>query len=167
MRAAMRQNRGSRVPCPEDIAFVTPRGTSVGEATRPLLSSSTLSASKPNNPSMEQITTLFDRNGALDQTVLPEELRIIYGGDLRFLAHDDRPYVIGNFVSTLDGGGQFRDSGKSGGDVGGFNEADRFIKTGSTGMPGARVRALKRTTLRVRISGRVSWAACWSISACS
>jgi riboflavin biosynthesis pyrimidine reductase len=77
---------------------------------------------------MEQITTLLDRNGALDQTVLPEELRILYGGDLRFPAHDDRPYVIGNFVSTLDGVVSFEIPGKSGGgDISGFNEADRFI----------------------------------------
>src|SRR5687768_18615997 len=77
---------------------------------------------------MEQITTLFDRNGALEQTVLPEELRILYGGDLRFPAHDDRPYVIGNFVSTLDGVVSFEIPGKSGGgDISGLNEADRFI----------------------------------------
>src|SRR5687767_3651754 len=77
---------------------------------------------------MEQITTLFDRNGALEQTVLPEELRILYGGDLRFPAPDDRPHVIGNFVSTLDGVVSFEIAGKSGGgDISGFNEADRFI----------------------------------------
>ena len=77
---------------------------------------------------MEQITTLLDRNGALDQTVLPEELRILYGGDLRFPAHDDRPYVVGNFVSTLDGVVSFEIPGKSGGgDISGFNEADRFV----------------------------------------
>jgi hypothetical protein len=77
---------------------------------------------------MKQITTLLDRNGGLDRTVLPEELRILYGGDLRFLAYDDRPYVIGNFVSTLDGVVSFEIPGKSGGgDISGFNEADRFI----------------------------------------
>jgi riboflavin biosynthesis pyrimidine reductase len=77
---------------------------------------------------MERITTLLDRNRALDQIVLPEELRILYGGDLRFPAHDDRPHVIGNFVSTLDGVVSFEVPGKSGGgDISGFNEADRFI----------------------------------------
>ena len=77
---------------------------------------------------MDQITTLFDRNGALDHTVLPEELRILYGGDLRFPAPNDRPHVIGNFVSTLDGVVSFEIPGKSGGgDISGLNKADRFI----------------------------------------
>ena len=40
---------------------------------------------------MEQINTLFDRNGVLDQTVLPDGLRILYGGDLRFPEPDGRP----------------------------------------------------------------------------
>jgi riboflavin biosynthesis pyrimidine reductase len=77
---------------------------------------------------MEQINTLLDTSGARDQIVLPEELRILYGGDLRFPALDDRPYVIGNFASTLDGVVSFEIPGKSGGgDISGFNEADRFI----------------------------------------
>lgn len=77
---------------------------------------------------MEQINTLFDRSKAQDQPVLPEELKIIYGGDLRFPAFDFRPYVIGNFVSTIDGVVSFEIPGESGGgDISGFNEADRFI----------------------------------------
>ena len=76
---------------------------------------------------MEPITTLLDRHTAPDQ-VLPEELRILYGGDLRFPAHEDRPYVIGNFVGTLDGVVSFEVPGKSGGgEISGFNEEDRFI----------------------------------------
>lgn len=77
---------------------------------------------------MEQINTLLDRSKAQDRPVLPEELRILYGGDLYFPAHEDRPYVIGNFVSTIDGVVSFEISGESGGgDISGFNEADRFI----------------------------------------
>jgi len=77
---------------------------------------------------MEQINTLLDRTPALARAVLPEELRILYGGDLRFPAHDDQPYVIGNFVSTLDGVVSFEVPGKSGGgEISGFNEVDRFI----------------------------------------
>ena len=77
---------------------------------------------------MEQINTLLDRSRAQDQPVLPEELKILYGGDLRFPALDYRPYVIGNFVSTIDGVVSFEIPGKSGGgDISGFNEADRFI----------------------------------------
>ena len=33
---------------------------------------------------MEQINTLLDTSKAQDQHVLPEELKILYGGDLRF-----------------------------------------------------------------------------------
>jgi riboflavin biosynthesis pyrimidine reductase len=77
---------------------------------------------------MEQINTLLDRSKPQDQTVLPEELKILYGGDLRFPAFDFRPYVVGNFVSTIDGVVSFKIPGKSGGgDISGFNEADRFI----------------------------------------
>ena len=77
---------------------------------------------------MEQINTLFDGNKTQDQPVLPEDLKILYGGDLRFPALDDRPYVIGNFVSTIDGVVSFELPGRSGGgDISGFNEADCFI----------------------------------------
>jgi len=77
---------------------------------------------------MEHISTLLDRHPAQDRPVLPEELRVPYGGDLRFPAHDDRPYVIGNFVSTLDGVVSFEIPGKSGGgEISGLNEEDRFI----------------------------------------
>ena len=77
---------------------------------------------------MEKINTLLDTSGARDQIVLPDELRLLYGGDLRFPALNDRPYVIGNFVSTIDGVVSFEIPGKSGGgDISGFNEADRFI----------------------------------------
>jgi len=77
---------------------------------------------------MEQINTLFDRSKAQDQPVLPEELKILYGGDLRFPAFDVRPYLVGNFVSTVDGVVSFEVPGRSGGgDISGFNEADRFI----------------------------------------
>jgi riboflavin biosynthesis pyrimidine reductase len=77
---------------------------------------------------MEQINTLLDRRKAQGQPVLPEDLKILYGGDLRFPAFDYRPYVIGNFVSTIDGVVSFEIPGKSGGgDISGFNEADRFI----------------------------------------
>jgi riboflavin biosynthesis pyrimidine reductase len=77
---------------------------------------------------MDQIVTLFDRRETPDPAVLPKELRNLYGGDLQFPATFDQPYVIGNFVSTLDGVVSFDVAGKSGGgDVSGFNESDRFI----------------------------------------
>ena len=77
---------------------------------------------------MEQIITLFDRDGALDDSVLPEDLKILYSGDLRFPADPDRTHVVGNFVSTLDGVVSYGIPGKSGGgEISGFNAADRFI----------------------------------------
>jgi riboflavin biosynthesis pyrimidine reductase len=77
---------------------------------------------------MKPITTLLDRDNTSEHAVLPEELARLYNGDLRFLSHEDRPYVIGNFVSTLDGVVSFEIPGKSGGgDISGLNEADRFI----------------------------------------
>jgi riboflavin biosynthesis pyrimidine reductase len=77
---------------------------------------------------MKPITTLLDRKNALERGVLPVKLTLLYGGDLRFPEHVHRPYVIGNFVSTLDGVVSFEVPGKSGGgNISGFNEADRFI----------------------------------------
>jgi riboflavin biosynthesis pyrimidine reductase len=77
---------------------------------------------------MEQITTLLDRDGVVDESVLPEDLRVLYSGDLQFPAHPDQTYVVGNFVSTLDGVVSFQIPGKSGGgEISGFNAADRFI----------------------------------------
>jgi riboflavin biosynthesis pyrimidine reductase len=52
----------------------------------------------------------------------------LYSGDLRFPAHPDQTYVIDNFVSTLDGVVSYEIHGKAGGgEISGFNEADRFI----------------------------------------
>ena len=49
---------------------------------------------------MEPILTLLDRGAAAN---LANELKHWYGGSLSFPEVSDRPYVIGNFVSTLDG----------------------------------------------------------------
>jgi riboflavin biosynthesis pyrimidine reductase len=77
---------------------------------------------------MEQITTLLNRERVPGDSVLPEDLRTLYSGDLRFPANPDRPYVIGNFVSTLDGVVSYEIPGRSGGgEISGFNAADRFI----------------------------------------
>ena len=77
----------------------------------------------------EIIRTLIDRREASEPSVLPEDLRLFYGGDLRFPPSGPRrPYVIGNFVSTVDGVVSYEIAGKSGGgDISGFDESDRFI----------------------------------------
>ena len=77
---------------------------------------------------MDPVTTLFDTNRDTGRTALTEELRLLYGGGLGFPERSDRPYVAGNFVSTLDGVVSFAVPGKSGGgEISGFNETDRFI----------------------------------------
>src|ERR1035441_2980452 len=80
-------------------------------------------------PLPEIVRTLIDRRETSGPAVLPEALRLAYGGDLRFPpSGPQRPYVIGNFVSTVDGKGQYEVAGKSGGgDISGFDEPDRFI----------------------------------------
>ena len=78
---------------------------------------------------MEPIQTLLDRAAPPVTPILPSDLRRIYGGELGFpAAVDDRPYVVGNFVSTLDGIVSYRIPGKEGGgDISGQNAPDRFI----------------------------------------
>jgi riboflavin biosynthesis pyrimidine reductase len=77
----------------------------------------------------EIIRTLIDRQKTSEPSVLPEALRVAYGGDLRFPPSGlQRLYVIGNFVSTIDGVVSFEIAGKSGGgDISGFDVSDRFI----------------------------------------
>jgi hypothetical protein len=42
-------------------------------------------------------------------------LRLLYGGDLAFPRPPDRPYVVANFVQTLDGVVSYAIRGRSGG----------------------------------------------------
>ena len=58
---------------------------------------------------------------------LPAELRRLYG-PLRFPPHRNRPYVIGNFVSTLDGVVSLNVPGQSGGGpISGEFQQDRMV----------------------------------------
>jgi riboflavin biosynthesis pyrimidine reductase len=77
----------------------------------------------------EIIRTLIDRQQTSEPSVLPEALRVAYRGDLRFPQPvSQRPYVVGNFVSTVDGVVSYEIAGKSGGgDISGFDGSDRFI----------------------------------------
>jgi riboflavin biosynthesis pyrimidine reductase len=80
---------------------------------------------------MEPIRTLFDHAVSPGEptAILPSDLCRHYDGDLRFpTAPEDRPYVIGNFVSTLDGVVSYQIPGHAGGgEISGHNQADRFI----------------------------------------
>lgn len=59
---------------------------------------------------------------------LPPELAALYGR-LEFPPHPGRPYVIGNFVSSLDGVVALNTPGTKtgGGEISGFNEHDRMV----------------------------------------
>jgi riboflavin biosynthesis pyrimidine reductase len=77
---------------------------------------------------LTQLETLYEskHDDAIDVT-LPAELKDFYGG-LRFRRHPQRPYVIGNFVTTLDGVASLNIPGHSaGGDISGFNQEDRIV----------------------------------------
>ena len=66
--------------------------------------------------------------GPMRGGALPERLRARYGGDLRIALRTDRPAVIVNFVSTIDGVTSYQtDAAAGGGEVSGFFEPDRFV----------------------------------------
>lgn len=77
----------------------------------------------------EPIRTLFREKLESCEPLLPEGLRVQYDGDLRFpAAPDARPYLVANFVSTIDGVVSFNVPGLAGGGaISGANEGDRFI----------------------------------------
>lgn len=59
---------------------------------------------------------------------MPASLSERYGGDLVVPLRPDRPTIVANFVSTLDGVVAFDSGGASGGgEVNGFHEPDRFV----------------------------------------
>jgi riboflavin biosynthesis pyrimidine reductase len=72
------------------------------------------------------LETLYevDQGNALP---VPPELATVYGR-LAFPPHPGRPYVIGNFVTTLDGVTSLQVPGQSGGGpISGFNPQDRLV----------------------------------------
>lgn len=75
------------------------------------------------------IQTVFEHRTGAATVLLPDELSAAYGGDLRFsepLA--ERPAVVANFASTLDGVVSFNLPGQSGGGpISGANTGDHFI----------------------------------------
>ncbi|MGH2559787.1 MAG: dihydrofolate reductase family protein [Thermomicrobiales bacterium] len=69
---------------------------------------------------------LYDASQGSDLP-LPPELAALYG-PLRFPAHPGRPYVVGNFVTTLDGVVSLGVPGQAGGgEISGFNRHDRMV----------------------------------------
>jgi riboflavin biosynthesis pyrimidine reductase len=72
------------------------------------------------------LETLYDQQQGTD-LLLPPALTSLYG-QLQFPERPNRPYVIGNFVTTLDGVVALNDSDQSGGgEISGFNQHDRMV----------------------------------------
>jgi riboflavin biosynthesis pyrimidine reductase len=78
---------------------------------------------------MRLVRTLTDCDKEYADSALPQELKELYDGDLHFRSSAAaRPFVIANFVSTLDGVASYETKGKSGGStISGSDPADRFI----------------------------------------
>ena len=78
---------------------------------------------------MALVQTLTDRDQDHFGSPLPAGLRELYDGDLRFRESPaERPFVIANFVSTLDGVVSYEIKGQAGGStVSGSDTADGFI----------------------------------------
>jgi riboflavin biosynthesis pyrimidine reductase len=78
---------------------------------------------------MAFIQTLMDRAQNHSEPALPPGLSEMYDGDLHFPESSaERPFVLANFVSTLDGVVSYEIKGQSGGStVSGSDTADRFI----------------------------------------
>jgi riboflavin biosynthesis pyrimidine reductase len=75
---------------------------------------------------MTPLERLYDLDGGED-VPLPSELLALYG-PLRFPSHAGRPYVVCNFVSSLDGVVSLGVPGRSGGgEISGFNAHDRMV----------------------------------------
>ena len=78
---------------------------------------------------MGLVRTLMDGDKGRAEPALPQELRELYDGDLSLrTSAAGRPFVMANFVSTLDGVASYEMKGKSGGSaISGSDPADRFI----------------------------------------
>lgn len=78
---------------------------------------------------MALVRTLIDCDQNRFEPALPPGLRELYDGDLHFrTSAGERPFVIANFVSTLDGVVSYEIKGQAGGStISGSDPADRFI----------------------------------------
>lgn len=78
---------------------------------------------------MGLVRTLIDRDVEDAEPVLPQGLQELYDGDLHFPTPPaQRPFVIANFVSSLDGVVSYKIEGHaSGSAISGSDPADRFI----------------------------------------
>jgi riboflavin biosynthesis pyrimidine reductase len=76
---------------------------------------------------LEPLRTVFDTGVYNTPVALPEPLATLYGG-LSFELPPERPLVIGNFVSTLDGVVELHAPGAvGGGPISGYNQHDHLV----------------------------------------
>ncbi len=76
---------------------------------------------------LSPLQTLLDDSGGAAVPLLPR-LETLFGGPLRFPPHPDRPYVISNFVATIDGVVSLNEPGIAGGvQISGLNPHDLFV----------------------------------------
>ncbi len=87
------------------------------------------STATPNETALELLWELEARGGAAVRgTGMPRELEERYGSPLLVPVRHDRPTIIANFVSTLDGIVALGSGDLSGGGlISGFHEPDRFV----------------------------------------
>ena len=78
--------------------------------------------------SLKPLETLYEVARGDELTLpLPDELAAVYG-QLRLPERTGRPYVIGNFITTLDGVASLNlPDEPGGGDLSGFNKQDRLV----------------------------------------
>lgn len=75
---------------------------------------------------LSPLETLFDTDGGITLP-MPAELAMLYG-KLQFPPHPGQPYVISNFVETLDGIVSLNLPGHWGsGEISGYNQQDRML----------------------------------------
>jgi riboflavin biosynthesis pyrimidine reductase len=75
---------------------------------------------------LSPLEPLFEAEGG-SALPLPPDLEILYG-PLHLPSHPGRPFVLGNFVTTLDGVVTWNEPGHvSGGDISGFNRHDQLV----------------------------------------
>ena len=85
----------------------------------------------PRAPTMTRIEPLFTRpllQSRARGSDLPPSLKSTYGGDLSIALRADRPTLVTNFVSTLDGVISYNTAeSDGGGEISGHFEPDRFV----------------------------------------
>ena len=89
---------------------------------------------------------------------LPPDLARRYGADLAIALRADRPTIVSNFVSTIDGVVAFDTEGRTGGrEVSGASEPDRFLMGLLRATADAVLDRRRHRPLRATIAGRPAY----------